>query len=395
MAFVHIIKRTSQAVFLTCQLSSKRSKEIISVKLAQELQEAITSLSKFSIHYLYSCEMIARYPTFIEAKKMFVDALKIIERLTFLIDKIVTCKDPDEYFAELTDKQKKIVMETTFLQLLEKIQAKPMSEHYKASKESCDDLVDNFIYAAKNEISRWDSTVATMENLGMKSLLHEISDSLLENLDGLRATVDQASTNYNETKLNHNSRVYISMAESCVLSMAAGVKAANIGELYILFGELSDISMIASTVGRLFESIVQRKTDQVENLRDRFITQAGRLNDLVMSAFEQLDVSHNLYCQAKALKDRVKDGSQIAVNGIMLLLEFPREDHAVDLAASSIKSFSETVKELRKLVLGQEGIYTTSELLQGASNILLILNPCCKIRAMKVKRDRLIMSNKR
>ena len=156
-AYVHILRRTSQAFNTACRLSCKRSKDIISVALAKHLDETVMAFTKRTIHYLESCELQVQYERSKESNELFISTMKGLEKLSYTIEKLVNCKDVEDYYPALAkdiSKKDQKVFVNQLGKFRDLLLNEPMAEKWKRDSNSANAECLKFISEAKGAAQR-------------------------------------------------------------------------------------------------------------------------------------------------------------------------------------------------------------------------------------------------
>lgn len=140
--YIHLLKRLAQTVTSSCQLSTKRVKDIVSDKLAADLQDAILTVTRESNTYLTGCRMVLTWPTSEEAKQVHQTSQGILEMAIERINAIVTCKDADTFYANPSRQSNTSRYSIVKADLL----SEPLAEKWKRSapdtKKVCNEFLD-------------------------------------------------------------------------------------------------------------------------------------------------------------------------------------------------------------------------------------------------------------
>jgi hypothetical protein len=99
--FLHVTKRMGQCIFHILQLATKRAKDTLSGLIEHELSNTIQALKEETFNYISSCKIMLSAPTATEAKQVYLNSHKTMEKLSYNLDTLVTCKDIEDYFRKV------------------------------------------------------------------------------------------------------------------------------------------------------------------------------------------------------------------------------------------------------------------------------------------------------
>ncbi len=149
---VHLIKQFTQKLVSCLQLATKRVKEIMSDRLAGELAECVDCISKEAHFLMVAFKMVASWPTSSQAVELLnISSSKIIGEMVKL-EKIIMCKDADEYYQTL-DSGRKSISATAPLahyQLIRnQVFSEPLAAQWKKSASETRVNIHEFMNLAK------------------------------------------------------------------------------------------------------------------------------------------------------------------------------------------------------------------------------------------------------
>lgn len=177
--------------------------------------------------------------------------------------------------------------------------------------------------------------------------------------------LEDASRELNEPKLNHDSKQLIVAVDTCLNALEHNAKRGIIAELIEKLGDLSDTSLINTTVGGLNHGVNQQNPDQVKKSAETFQVESAKLNKLLDVVLQTIDPSHPSYSIIQALSDRAKLGAPLVNNTAKLYLQHPNDTILSDHLQNVIQTYTEATRGLQKQLVSFENVYTTPELIQS------------------------------
>jgi uncharacterized coiled-coil protein SlyX len=360
--FVHILKRVGQAVFQACQAAQSRVKDLVSERLAQELQDAIRTISKESPNYLMCCNMLVTWPDSIEAKNALKASQALIVTETTKIDRIVTCKDPDEYFSSIGELKSLSKYQLHKEELLQS----PLSEKWKQSASTTRNLVDNFIEQSRKEMEKLHKQLSGITNQEVLEYPLKVETTAKQLHSQLKEVLDDATLELHEPKFNHDSRELIVGVDRCMNALACNSQRGLIAELMTVLGDLADTSQLETTVGLLNDGINKANPQMVGKHTNTFDNQASKLNVLMERVLEQIPANYANFGVIHSLHEKAKLVAPQVSTDCKLFQKFPTESSLAEHSQNVIQAFTEIARSLQRQIASYDAVFTTPELLDGA-----------------------------
>jgi hypothetical protein len=360
--FVHVLKRVGQSIFLACQAAQTRVKDLVSDRLAQELQDAIRTISKESPNYLMCCNMLVSWPDNIEAKNALKASQALIVTETIKIDRIITCKDPDEYFASIVEPKPISKYQLHKDELLQT----PLAEKWKQSAPTTRNLVDNFIEQSKKEMEKLHQHLSGITNQDVLQYPLKVETTAKQIHSQLKEVLDDATLGLHEPKFNHDSRELIVGVDRCINALTCNAQRGLIAELMTVLGDLADTSQLETTVGLLNDGINKANTQMVGKHTAHFDNQASKLNLLMERVLDQIPADYASFGVIHSLHEKAKLVAPQVSTDCKLFQKFPSEPSLTEHTQNVLQSFTEIARGLQRQIASYDAVFTTPELLDGA-----------------------------
>ena len=374
-AYVHILRRTAQAFNSASRLSGKRSKDIISVALAKHLDDAVMAFTRRTVHYLEACELQVQFEKSSDSKALFLVLVKELESLSLTIEKIVSCKDIEDYYPILA----KDITKNELSMLLQKLREErdslinePLAQKWKLDphKTQNDSLL---IMEFSKEVAASIRNSCVFQNEENKLVQSNLKESFMELCEGLKKTIEGSKDQLNAEKLSHDGRAYIQAIDQCVNVMYTTSITGHLVDVFIVIGDLLDSNdeyckLIRETcVGALRAQLLNQTTNGIPDLALRFKAQSSQLSTLMTHMLKNISESHEAYGALLTARGRIQIGQESILESLQMYSRHPENLILSNMVQSFLKEFTELASELQKITILSGKLFSVSELLQAAS----------------------------
>ncbi|KAI8896423.1 Vinculin family-domain-containing protein [Globomyces pollinis-pini] len=365
--YIHLLKRTTQAIFGACQLAQKRTKEIVSIRLADTLQECIHSIVQESNYYITATRMVLQWPDSVEAKQVQNISFKRIENESYRIDDIVCCKDSDDYYTQQSRglMNSNTSVDDTFNRLKDELLGQPLSVPFKESPEATQNKCDEFIKSLEEKIKSVQVPLQYIQSNQLSKINNELMELNKVNAEQLNEALKDASLVLNEAELDHNGKQYLLALSSTPQVLESNIQRGIIATLISTLGNLSDPSMTETVVGKLTTGVLDENIPMVKQQTMEFETCTGTLDKLLTHVMANLDSSNPYYGTLTSLQEKSKTMGQSVIACSQLYQKHPN-DNSKDHLQNNILSFSNVAMGLQKLLVSTDAIYPANDLIQAA-----------------------------
>ncbi|KAJ3260967.1 hypothetical protein HK103_006922 [Boothiomyces macroporosus] len=359
--YIQNIKRISQSIFTTCQLCSKRVGDIVSDQLALDLKDAIENIKNESGPYIQACKLFLTWPDARDAKEILTISRKNIENNTIRIDEIVTCKDYDEYAKKQGSEEKS----NKYAEIKAKLLGEPLSEQWKKSSADTDQLCKEFMSEA---LKRNDKANEILEHIA-KEEVHNVAKSINEatgkNVDTFKGLLEEQHALFDEKQLDQDSSSLIAAIDKSGDILESNAINGVISEMITTLGNLSDPSNLSTVIGQMQEQVDKTNPELLGEKALVFRDEAKKLDVLVSAALKTVDPTNQTLPIANAQFEKCQKSLPAVIAAVNLYKNHPENALAKDYATKTIGSYADTIKDLTKTLVSQEGVFAAPQLIQA------------------------------
>ncbi|KAJ3322065.1 hypothetical protein HDV06_003666 [Boothiomyces sp. JEL0866] len=359
--YIHNIKRISQSIFTTCQLCSKRVGDIVSDQLALDLKDAIENIKNESGPYIQACKLFLTWPNARDAKDILTISRQNIENNTIKIDEIVTCKDYDEYAKKQAGEEKT----NKYAEIKARLLSEPVSEQWKKSGTETDKLCKEFISEALKRNQAVNEILKSIAKEDVHNIAKGINQATEKNVDDFKTLLEDQHVLFNEKQLDHDSSSLIAAIDKSGDILESNATNGVISELITTLGNLSDASNLSTVIGQMQEQVEKTNPELLGEKSLVFHDEAKKLDALVNAALKTVDPSNQTLPIANAQFEKCQKSLPAVIAAANLYKNHPENDLAKDYATKTISSYADSVKDLTKTLVSQEGVFAAPQLIEA------------------------------
>ncbi|KAI8911368.1 Vinculin/alpha-catenin [Powellomyces hirtus] len=368
--FVQVIAQASQTIVVLAQLTNKRVAELLFLVLQTRLKAAIALLTKESPVLIGACKLSLTQPQNEAAKASRTDTCDRLKDAVTEIEIVVQFHTEDEGLAiEGTSdvgKIRKALAEELFPKVLRALGSEKPQEIQKAmdnQSKATSALVQHaaeYGHAVRDSVQRAQIEDICEELASTQQRLNESAEwiesgaytgdgSAAERYARLREDID---------RLNARAKALQTAMSRAVISDAGSV-----------IGNLSDPNATGTVINRVHLAAHGGKKSALADDLEAFGSESGRLEAVVSAAIDTVMVSNPQTAQElRIARDRNKGLSVAYAGAAKLLAASPQDPAAREHYRAVSGAWEDSVKDIQKMMIGQEGVFKAEELMSGTKS---------------------------
>ncbi|KAJ3043432.1 hypothetical protein HDV00_005130 [Rhizophlyctis rosea] len=365
--YISTIGQGSQAIVTLAQLTTKRVNELVYAALQTRLQAAIAVLTKESPLLITACKAALVNPSSESARSL---RNGVCQRLA------LTCKE--------------IAIVVTFTTEEEAVALHNIRDVGKMQRLMNTEMSSKLMAAAQSGSSEQVTAVLKEEDAAMDIILTYARDALSvltdpkqkTEINGLVEDIATARVEVNrnslEAHLDARRQTLLLDAHELLVRrtsvLETGINRAIVGDVTTAFSSLSSTTNPATALGRLHAatSAPTPNKEQVAEAVKQFAGLSKQLTTLATMAIESIaDESPALAHDIQMRRDRVEQLAAAVEAAAQLVAAGGGKDAvAMEYYKGVMSAYVEYVKDLEKVMIGQEGVFKAHELVSGTQNAI-------------------------
>ncbi|KAI8593742.1 Vinculin/alpha-catenin [Geranomyces variabilis] len=367
-AFVQVIAQASQTIVVLAQLTNKRVAELLFLVLQTRLKAAITLLTKESPVLIGACKLGLTQPANESAKTNRADTCARLVEAVKEIEVVVQFTTEDEGLAiEGTSdvgKVRKAMAEELAPKVLRAIASEKLQEIQKAVENQAK-ATEMLVHHAQEF---GENVRDSVQRAQIQELCTELS-STQKSLDDTALAATDPSTPSDQAAASAKLRAQATRVAGRAEALHTALTRAVISDAGSVFGNLSTLTARGTVVNRVHVAASTGKFAALADDLEVFGSEARRLEVVVSAAIDSVVVSNPQAAQElRIARDRTK-GLSVAFGGAArLLVANPQDEAALAHYRAVSGAWEDSVKELQKMMIGQEGVFKAEELISGTKS---------------------------
>lgn len=203
-----------------------------------------------------------------------------------------------------------------------------------------------------------DTVLKTKNNMEKESEIHfKALDDLLKNI----SISDQQ-------KLEDSKKI-IDKIDKVIKGSEYNIQRGIISELASNLCDMSDTSVLSSTVGKLNDAINNNYADKMTLSSGEFKNNSNHISDLINQILVSMDTANPDFLNIKTINDQAKDIIPTVLASIEFYQKFPNDQESVINLQNNLQRYTGLMQELKKIIISHEGVFETMDLLSGACEL--------------------------
>ncbi|KAJ3167700.1 hypothetical protein HDU88_002147 [Geranomyces variabilis] len=367
-AFVQVIAQASQTIVVLAQLTNKRVGELLFLVLQTRLKAAITLLTKESPVLIGACKLGLTQPENESAKTNRADTCARLVEAVKEIEVVVQFTTEDEGLAiEGTSdvgKVRKAMAEELAPKVLRAIASEKPQEIQKAVENQAK-ATEVLVHHAQEF---GENVRDSVQRAQIQELCTELS-STQKSLDNTALAATDPSAPSDQAAASAKLRAQATRVAGRAEALHTALTRAVISDAGSVFGNLSTLTARGTVVNRVHVAASTGKLAALADDLEVFGSEARRLEVVVSAAIDSVVVSNPQAAQElRIARDRTK-GLSVAFGGAArLLVANPQDEAALAHYRAVSGAWEDSVRELQKMMIGQEGVFKAEELISGTKS---------------------------
>ncbi|KAJ3158520.1 hypothetical protein HDU86_002745 [Geranomyces michiganensis] len=371
-AFVQVIAQASQTIVVLAQLTSKRVGELLFLVLQTRLKAAISLLTKESPVLIGACKLGLTQPGNENAKTSRADTCARLVDAVKEIEVVVQFTTEDEGLAiEGTSdvgKVRKAMTENLAPKVLRAIASEKPQEIQRAvenqgrATEALVQHAQEFGYNVRDSAQR-----AQIEEIcaELSSTQKSLDKTALAAIDTSASTLSSSEQAASSAILRAQATRVAGRAEALQTALTRAV----ISDAGSVLGNLSTLTARGTVLNRVHVAASTGKVAALADDLEVFGGESRRLEVVVSAAIDSVVVTNPQMAQElRIVRDRIK-GLSVAYGGAARLLVENPEDQAAQAHYRAVSgAWEESVKDIQKMMIGQEGVFKAEEIISGTKS---------------------------
>ncbi|KAI8818931.1 Vinculin/alpha-catenin [Fimicolochytrium jonesii] len=378
-AYVQTIAQASQTIVVLAQLTNKRVAELLYLVLQTRLRAAIGSITKESPVLINACKLSLTNPGSEAAKQSIVDTC---DRLTDAVGEIeivvqFTTEDEGHAVVGVGDygKVSKALREEILPKVVRALGGGVMEEndrlevqkavesHLKATAAIVDHAHD-VGEKVRDSVQRAQINEICQEIEQAQKTLPSLAAKSIQNLSN-----DDADAREQHSQAQLATRQNIDTLNDRTTALQTALNRAVISDAGSIIGNISSRDAKGTVINRIHAAASVGDPHPLTESLPAFAAETTALEHIVTEAMEKISASDPQTTQElRIARDRIKGLSTAYIGAAKMLAENPADVLTKEHYAGVAKAWEEAVGEIRRVVIGQEGVFEAEELISGSKS---------------------------
>lgn len=214
-------------------------------------------------------------------------------------------------------------------------------------------------------------SIASLETLSdpaqkaqIEALITELSEAYHKVQEAAKEAISDPTNSLKQDAL----RAALDALTSRNEALSTALNRAVVGDLASTFGHLSDPEDASTTLGALISSAKKGDKASMPPATTSFEVEAGRMKHLSMMAMEAVgEMRPQLLQELRIVRDQLDALAPAVGIAAKMVAENPQDAVAKDYLTGVTAAWVGGVKEMQRIVVGQEGVFKAHELISGTS----------------------------
>ena len=164
-------------------------------------------------------------------------------------------------------------------------------------------------------------------------------------------------------------------------ALQTALNRAVISDAGSIIGNISNCDAKGTVLNRIHAAASAGESAPLTESLPAFASEATALEHIVTEAMEKISASDPQTTQElRIARDRIKGLSTAFIGAAKMLAGNPEDVLTKEHYAGVAKAWEEAVGEIRRVVIGQEGVFGAEELISGSSEYLPRLGGCASLQ---------------
>ncbi|TPX64187.1 hypothetical protein SpCBS45565_g06033 [Spizellomyces sp. 'palustris'] len=362
-SYVQTIAQASQTIVVLAQLTNKRVAELLYPVLQTRLKSAIVALTKQSPGLIGVCKLCLMHPGKEGTKNARKETCERLMEVVKEIEVVVQFTTEEEGLAmEIGEvaKLRKAVGEEYIPKIFRALQAGTTQDIHGAITEQSH-AIRAIIQHAQDQIKGLNDP---LQKAACETLLTELTNS--------ETRLQNALKDYSAHPTPVTERALRSALDHLTArteALQTGLNKSIVSEAGSVIANVGSTTQPGTLLTHIHESVKKGDTKAVQEGLERFDGESEKLYALATTAMDTVCRTHpQLAQELKVARDRIKGLTSGFKGAAELLAANPADAATQEHYKAVLAAWEDGVKDVQRLVVGQEGVFKAHELISGAKN---------------------------
>ncbi|KND00678.1 uncharacterized protein SPPG_03801 [Spizellomyces punctatus DAOM BR117] len=362
-SYVQTIAQASQTIVVLAQLTNKRVAELLYPVLQTRLKTAIVALTKQSPGLIGVCKLCLMHPGKEGTKNARKETCERLVDVVKEIEVVVQFTTEEEGLAmEIGEvgKLRKALAEEYVPKIFRGLQSGSTQDVHGAITEQSD-AIGAIIQHAQDQIK------------GLKDPLQKAAcETLVTELTNSETRLQKALKDYSAKPTPETERALRTALDNLTArteALQTGLNKSIVSEAGSVIANVGSTTQPGTLLTHIHESAKKGDTKAVQEGLERFEGESAKLYALATTAMDTVCRTHpQLAQELKVARDRLKGLTSGLKGATELLVANPADAATQEHYKAVVAAWEDGVKDVQRLMVGQEGVFKAHELVSGAKN---------------------------